>query len=382
MEIARYFTFLGFTAFGGPAAHVALMEEELVHRRHWLEPQHFLDLLATINFVPGPNSTELAIGLGRLRGGVRGLIVAGICFILPAVLIILPIGWVYVRFHHLSRFNGFMHGASAAVVAIVAVAAMRFAQSTIKDPLGAMIALLAAMGELLNHRLGLGWMDVAILGAAGVVGALRAGPSVRLRSMAMAPLAAIFGAAAGGVTMPVLMALIFLKIGATLFGSGYLLVTYLQDSFVDHHHWLTSQQVLDAVTVGQVTPGPLLTTATFIGFILGYDNFGGGLVGGVVCGVIATAAIFAPAFIIIGIFGGWLERLRMLPGARGALNAMNAAVVGLIGATCVALGRQALSGPWRLLSMILIGAALVILLRTRINATYVLVGAGLLGLLY
>ncbi len=358
------------------------MEEELVHRRHWLEPQHFLDLLAAINFVPGPNSTELAIGLGRLRGGVRGLIVAGICFILPAVLIILPIGWVYVRFHHLSRFNGFMHGASAAVVAIVAVAAMRFAQSTIKDPLGAMIALLAAMGELLNHRLGLGWMDVAILGAAGVVGALRAGPSVRLRSMAMAPLAAIFGAAAGGVTMPVLMALIFLKIGATLFGSGYLLVTYLQDSFVDHHHWLTSQQVLDAVTVGQVTPGPLLTTATFIGFILGYDNFGGGLVGGVVCGVIATAAIFAPAFIIIGIFGGWLERLRMLPGARGALDAMNAAVVGLIGATCVALGRQALSGPWRLLSMILIGAALVILLRTRINATYVLVGAGLLGLLY
>jgi chromate transporter len=386
-EIARYFTRLGFTAFGGPAAHIALMERQIVEERHWLDRTHFLDLIALINFIPGPNSTELAIALGRLRGGWRGLIIAGSCFILPAVLIILPIAWLYVNYGQLPHVAGILRGISAAIVAIMATAVIRLAKSALRDPFTGIVTILAGIGEFFVHRHRLPLGDLAILAAAALAGIFRSGGGVKstVRSIAVAPamsgLSAIIGAvsAAGTLAGPILMILLFLQIGATLFGSGYVLVTYLQSLFVDHHHWLTQRQMLDAVAVGQVTPGPLLTTATFVGFLLGHNQFGGGLLREVACAIAATAAIFAPSFLLVGLLGNHLEKLRASRSARGALDGMNAAVVGLIAMTCIFLGRQALLPPAMGICAAILLISLALLLATRINATWVILGAAIAG---
>jgi chromate transporter len=386
-EIAAYFIRLGFTAFGGPAAHIALMEEQLVQRRKWLDRTHFLDLIALINFLPGPNSTELAIALGRLRGGWRGLIIAGTCFIVPAVLIILPIAWLYVNYGHLPHVLGILRGISAAIVAIMATAVVRLARTVLRDPFTLLVTIAAAIGEFFVHRHRLPLGDLAILAAAALVGMFRAGNGLKpaIRSIAAAPaaggLSAIIAAAAsvGTLAGPIVMTLLFLQIGATLFGSGYVLVTYLQSLFVDHRHWLTQQQMLDAVAVGQITPGPLLTTATFVGFLLGHNQFGGGLAMEIACALAATAAIFAPSFLFVGLLGNRLEKLRSSAGARGALDGMNAAVVGLIGMTCLFLGQQALMPPTSgvCAAILLISAGL--LLMTRINSSWVILAAGVAG---
>jgi chromate transporter len=385
LEIAYCFLLLGFTAFGGPAAHVAMMEQELVHKRRWLDRQHFLDLIATINFIPGPNSTELAIALGRLRGGWRGLFVAGACFIVPAVMIIFPIAWLYVTYHQTTRAAGLLQGISAAVVAIVIVAGLRLAKTAASGGFGACIAILAAGGEWVSHQQRWALGDVCILALAALAGSVRASGMRRnatsIRAFFLSPLAAV-AAAVSGLSGPVLMTLLFLKIGATLFGSGYVLVTYLQTSFVDHRHWLTSQQMMDAVAVGQVTPGPLLTTATFVGFVLGHDRFGGGLAMEVGCALAATAAIFAPAFILIAGMGSWLDRIRHSPRARAALDAMNAAVVGLIGTTCFFLAQQALHSPEVWLRVGLIVACLGVMLRWNVNATWLIAACGGIGWLF
>jgi chromate transporter len=375
---------LGFTAFGGPAAHIAMMERELVHHRRWLDRQHFLDLIGAINFIPGPNSTELAIALGRLRGGGRGLVIAGACFILPAVLIILPIAWVYVDYNQRPQVAGLFRGIGAAVVAIVAVAAWRFARTAIRNRLAIIIALFAAGGQAFSHHYQWAMGDLAILALAAIAGMMRgaylskaATKNYTIVPYPIAILLAAFGSASG----PIVMAMLFLKIGITLFGSGYVLVTYLQTSFVDQRHWLTSRQLLDAVAVGQVTPGPLLTTATFVGFVLGHNQFGGGLMTEVGCALLATAAIFAPAFLLIALMGSWLERLRRNPQARAALDAMNAAVAGLIAATCVIMAQQALQPPhaWAIAAMMI---ACLVVTMSNINPTWVIAAAGLFGWIY
>ncbi|MGD0464012.1 MAG: chromate efflux transporter [Tepidisphaeraceae bacterium] len=384
-EIACCFLSLGFTAFGGPAAHVAMMEQELVHKRRWLDRQHFLDLIAAINFIPGPNSTELVIALGRLRGGWPGLLVAGVCFILPAVLIILPIAWLYVNHHQTTAAAGLLQGISAAVVAIIIVAGLRLAKTALRDGFGAGVATLAAAGEWFSHHQRWALGDVCILALAALAGWVRAsgmGPKpASTRAFFLAPVAAIM-TAIGSVSGPLLMTLLFLKIGATLFGSGYVLVTYLQTSFVDHRHWLTGQQLLDAVAVGQVTPGPLLTTATFVGFVLGHDQFGGGLAMEAGCALAATAAIFAPAFVLIAGMGSWLDRIRRSPRARAVLDAMNAAVVGLIASTCFFLVQQTLHSPELWLRAGLIVAALGVMLRWNVNATWLVAASGGIGWLF
>jgi chromate transporter len=377
-EIAGFFLWLGFTAFGGPAAHLALMEDQLVRRRKWLDRQHFLDLLSAISFIPGPNSTEMAIALGRLRGGLRGLLVAGFCFILPAVLIILPIAWIYVRFHEVHRFAGAMRGIGAAVVAIVAAAVWRFARTCIRDLPGLAIALAAMLAEYFSQRGGFGFGDVLILLCAACAGAMRAPRrSITAASIAAWPLGVVMGFVS--FSGPLLMALLFLKIGFTLFGSGYVLTSYLQTSFVNDRHWLTQQQVIDAIAVGQVTPGPLLTSATFVGFLLGYDRFGGGLGGGIFCAFLATMAIFAPAFVLIATLSSIIERLRKNPQARAALDGVNAAVVVMIAVACYWMGHESLREPYTIQSAILIAVCLFILLKTRSNPTWLIVGAGIIG---
>lgn len=318
-EVARLFARLGFIAFGGPAAHIALIEDEVVHRRRWLDRQHFLDLLSTINFIPGPNSTELVIHLGLLRAGAGGLIVAGACFILPAMLIILPIAWLYTTYGSLPQVQSLLVGVYAAMLAIVIAALWRFARAAILDLFTGVLLAVSILATLLAQRAGL-HPDLYVLGAAALLGAFwYARPRWPLLAIFPLPLGvmtsvALTGGFWGQLT---LMALQFLKIGATLFGSGYVLISYLQGSFVDHHAWLSRQQLFDAIAVGQVTPGPLLTTATFIGYLLGSTRFGGGLPGGILGGLIATFAIFLPSFIFISILGPFLPRLRRNPlGAR------------------------------------------------------------------
>jgi chromate transporter len=390
-EVARLFTKLGFTAFGGPAAHVALMEEETVHRRAWLDRQHFLDMMAAINFIPGPNSTQLAIHLGFLRAGYPGLIVAGVCFIVPAMLIIFPLAWLYVTYGRTPQVREALVGINACVVAIVAAALLRFVKTGIRDGFTLAVALVGiGIGFLAEPRVA-GWCDshfsavsavagwlsrgrveLLILGAAAVLGAMWYGkPRMPTVAPMWLPLAVM------DVSSPYFkMMVMFLKVGATLFGSGYVLVSYLQGGIVDQHGWMTQRQLLDAIAVGQVTPGPLLTTATFIGYFLGHVRFGGGIGGGIAGGLIATLAIFLPSFLLIAVLGPLLPKIRANGIARGALNGMNAAVVALIFVVCVRLGVAALFDGMTVGVAVLTLAAVLI---WNVNSTWLIVGSGLLG---
>jgi chromate transporter len=385
LEIAALFTRLGFTAFGGPAAHVAMMEDEVVTRRQWLDRQHFLDLVASVNFVPGPNSTELAIHIGYIRGGAAGLIVAGACFITPAVLIILPLAFFYVKSGSLPQFENAMKGINACVVAIVAAAAWRFAHASIRDGLTTIIAIVAAIIGFVGTRYPQVQPELLALALAALVGAIYyARPRLPRIPDSAAPLLLPLLAVSPTTWRDIgKMSLFFLKVGATLFGSGYVLVSYLQIGLVDQFHWLEERQLLDAISVGQVTPGPLLTTATFIGYVLGAQKFGGGVAGGVIGAIAATLAIFLPSFLFILVLGRLLPRIRQNRYARGALDAMNAAVVALIVVVCWRLGAAALApqGKPDLFAIVIAVASLLALLWKNINATWLIVAAGVLGLL-
>jgi chromate transporter len=377
-ELAGLFTRLGFTAFGGPAAHVALMEDEIVTRRKWLDRAHFLDLIAAVNFVPGPNSTELAIHIGQLRAGLPGLIVAGACFICPAMLIILVISWAYVRFGAIPQVIPALHSVTAAVVAIILYAICRFARTAIKDVFTLILFILVAVLHIVGTRQAIPQPELMLLFAAAIAGAfwyhaLRTRSAHRFLMLAL-PLNFWPDMAR--------MALVLLKIGATLFGSGYVLITYLQSDMVDRRGWLTQQQLADAIAVGQFTPGPLLTTSTFVGFLLGHSKFGGGLAGGIVGGIIATVAIFLPAFILVALLGHLLQKLRASTWARGALDGMNAAVVGLMILPLLRLGIPAIydtaAGTPDWLNLLILLASLIGLWR-KINATWLIIAAGLAG---
>jgi chromate transporter len=386
-EIARVFTRLGFTAFGGPMAHLALMEDELITRRQWCDRQTFLNFAAAVQFIPGPNSTELAIYLGYLRGGFLGLVLAGACFITPAVLIILPIAWAYVHYGTLPILTRVLHTVAATTM-IATIAAWRLGRDTLRGPRPWAIALLslAVYFGLLALPAGSPLRGVqpeivalAVAAAAGVLFELR--PT---KTLAVAPLGL---AAVVREIIPIdgrwiEMLWLFFKTGITLFGSGYVLVSFLQRGLVDQHRWLTPQQLTDAVAVGQFTPGPLLTTATFAGYLLGDQTFGGGTVGGVLGAVLATLAIFLPSFLLVALLAPLLGRLQRSRMARAALDAMNAAVVALITVTAVRLGGEMLgraSGGVDWLNGVVFITALVLLQRLNLNATWVVlvsVGVG------
>jgi chromate transporter len=398
-EVAKLFLKLGFTAFGGPAAHVALIEEEVVTRRGWIDRQHFLDIVSAVNFVPGPNSTELAIHLGQVRAGFAGLVVAGVCFITPAMLIILPLAWVYVRYGSIPAVGDALVGIKACMVAIVVVALVRFAKTGIRDAFTGTVAVLAIAASVLLHHYDVPQQELIVLAAAAVAGLLWYGrgrtiemstettssasetarPSARAMPLLLAP-AAVGATGFGGQLLA--MALFFLKVGATLFGSGYVLASFLHGGLVDQHKWLTEQELLDAIAVGQVTPGPLLTAATFIGYLLCARNFGGGTAGGILGGVVATVAIFLPSFVFIAVLGPLLPRLRASPRARGALDGMNAAVVALILIVSLWFARSVLWPPAgvSVLASAVFLVALAILLTTRVNPTWLILASAAVGL--
>jgi chromate transporter len=396
-EVARLFLKLGFTAFGGPAAHVALMEEEVVNRRGWMDRQHFLDMVSAVNFIPGPNSTELAIHIGWVRAGFAGLVVAGTCFIVPAVRIVLPLAWCYVTYGATPVMGEALVGVKACMVAIVAAAMWRFARTGIKDVFTAGVAIVALAGALLCKRFGVPQQELMVLGVAAVAGVVWYGRGVERdqgptrsasgaakrvsRSLPLMALPASVGVV--GFSGQVLqMALFFLKVGATLFGSGYVLASFLHSGLVEQHRWLSERELLDAIAVGQVTPGPLLTAATFIGYVVGVRRFGGGVGGGVLSGMVATVAIFLPSFVFVSVLGPVLPRLRRSAWARGALDGMNAAVVSLIAVVTVWFAGSVLWSAGRVdpLAAGVFAIALFLLLLTRINATWLILASGLVGI--
>ncbi|MGH2402188.1 MAG: chromate efflux transporter [Candidatus Limnocylindria bacterium] len=357
-ELIVVFGTLGFIGFGGPAAHIALMRREVVERRRWLTDAQMVDLVGITNLIPGPNSTEMAMHVGRQRAGGAGLVVAGLAFILPAASIVLALAWAYVSYGSTPTGEALLYGVTPVIIAIVAAALVVFARTALGGPLriavAAGVAILWVLGvnELMLLAAGALVMAVARTGirhpwvAAGVVLPAAAAVSVNLLTLA-------------GV---------FLKAGALLFGSGYVLLAFLRGDLVERLGWLTDAQLLDAVAIGQVTPGPLFTTATFVGYVLA----------GIPGALVATTAIFLPAFVFVALIGPIADRLRSRPLTGALLDGLNAAALGLMAAVSVQLGLAALRDP------LTIGLALVagaLLLWGRVPSVLLVAGGGLIGLL-
>jgi len=356
-EIAVLFLRLGATAFGGPAAHIAMMEDEVVRRKQWLSREEFLDLLSAANLIPGPNSTELAIHVGYQRGGWRGLLVAGACFILPAALIVTIIAALYVRFAQLPRAEAVLYGIKPVIIAIVVHALWRLGRTALKTPLlagAAVLAVAALFGGV--HEL------AVLFGIGAGLALLRTKNPV---AMLAVPLAAAPAIPAFGL-LPLF--LFFAKVGAVLFGSGYVLIAFLRADLVERWHWLTEAQLLDAIAVGQITPGPLFTTATFIGYLLG------GLPGATV----ATAGIFLPAFVFVALSGPLVPRLRRSRVAGAFLDGVNAASIALMAVVTWQLGRAAIIDP-ATIALAVISA--IVLLRYPINSAWLVLAGAVSGLL-
>ena len=378
-EIARLFLKLGTIGFGGPAAHVALMEDEVVRRRAWLTRDAFMDYVGATNLIPGPNSTELAIEIGRDRAGWQGLVVAGAAFILPAAIIVTIVAWAYVRFGQLPGALALLSGIKPVVIAIVVQAVWRLTRTAVKTVWLGILAVAAAglviagVNELLILASAAGVAAVSELlrreggGAPASLGAALVPRTPGGRALT----AALGGTAVAGVA-PATVSLwplfgIFLKIGSVLFGSGYVLLAFLRADFVQRLGWLTERQLLDAVAVGQVTPGPVFTTATFIGYVLG----------GVPGAVVATIGIFLPAFVFVAISGPLVPRIRQSRVAGAALDAVNAASLALMAVVTWQLGRAALVNVWTVALALAAGALLA---TRRVNAAWVILGGALTGI--
>ena len=369
-EVAALFLKLGFIAFGGPAAHIALMRQEVVQRRHWLNEQAFLDLLGASNLIPGPTSTELAIYLGYSRAGRIGLVLAGLLFILPAMLLVLAFAWAYVQFGSTPQAGALLYGVKPVIVAIIVQAIYGLFRSAVKSwALGIVVLLTIGLYFAgLNPLVPLFGLAILVMLIENRARLSRFSPSSG-PLLAAVPLAqaAPTTAAAGGFSLGVLF-LTFLKIGATLYGSGYVLLAFLHDDFVNRLGWLTDQQLLDAIAVGQFTPGPVFTTATFIGY----------LVGGWAGAVVATVAVFLPSSVFVAVVYPLVPRLRASPWTAAFLDGANAAAVGLMAAVAWQLGTTSIvDGLTAGLGL----TAAVLLIRFRVNSAWLVLGGGLTGLL-
>lgn len=352
---------LGVTAFGGPAAHIAMLHHEVVRRRRWISDEEFAELIAVTNLIPGPNSTEMAIHVGRRVAGWPGFLVAGLSFIAPAALIVSVMAMLYVQHGRTPDFRAVMTGVVPVVIAVIAHATVALARSAIADRTGWMLAVAAAALSLAGAN------ELLLLVMAGLAAALSARVLHWMVLLAAAPAlgAQVAAPAAAAVSVPSLF-FFFLKIGSILFGSGYVLIAFLRADLVERWHWLTDQQLLDAVAVGQVTPGPLFTTATFIGYVLAGPE--GALV--------ATVGIFLPAFVFVALTGPLMPMLRRSPPARRFLYGVVAASLGLMASVAVALAGTSLRDP---LSIAITVASIGILLRWSVNSAWLVLGGALLG---
>ena len=374
VEVVTLALKLGLTAFGGPAAHVAMLRDEIVTRRRWMSDSYFLDLLAASNLIPGPNSTEMVIHAGYHRAGWRGLLAGGLFFILPAALITLAFAWVYERYGTTPQLESFLYGVKPVVIAVIVQAIWGLGRSIASQlPLLGVSLIALALSLLgLNELVVLIGFGVAVMvarvvterGVAGFLFFVEVPQGLLHRSPELAPALA----AAVEPYSPIRLFLELLKTGATLYGTGYVLLSFLQQDFVENLGWLTEQQLLDAVAVGQFTPGPVFTTATFVGYLVG--GWGGA--------ALATAGIFLTAFVLGGLTHSLVPKLRSSRWASGFLDGVSAAAVGMMAAVTVVLGRAALVDMF---TIVLAVIATLLLVRFKINSAWLIVVGGMLGVL-
>ena len=366
-ELALLFLRLGTTAFGGPAAHIAMMEEEVVRRRNWLTHEEFLDLLGATNLIPGPNSTEMAIHVGHRRAGWPGLLVAGASFILPAVVIVFALAWVYVRFRTLPQVDALFYGVKPVMIAVVVQALWGLGRTAVKSTLLAAAGIATVVALLLGaHELVLLFAAGTTLAAAQWVDDRHAMPPAPPLLVSGLPLAAVAAGTGAPFSLGVLF-LSFLKIGAVLFGSGYVLLAFLRAELVERLRWLSEAQLLDAVAIGQVTPGPVFTSATFIGYV----------VGGVPGGVVATVGIFLPAFVFVALSGPLVPRLRRSRTAGAFLDGVNVASLALMFVVTLQLARAAIVD---VPTVVLALTSAVLLLRYSLNSVWLVLAGSVAGI--
>lgn len=368
-ELAVVFLKLGTIAFGGPAAHIAMMDDEIVKQRQWMSRDRLLDLLGVTNLIPGPNSTELAIHIGYERAGWKGLVIAGTCFILPAMLIVWALAAVYVRFQTIPEVRWLLYGVKPVIIAIVLQALWKLGKAAIKDVPTAIAGAVVIAAFFFNVN----ELVLLLLAGLGVTlyRNLRRGSTTGVTALLPIPgilAQANVATAAVGTATWLQVFLVFLKIGSVLYGGGYVLLAFLQRDLVERTHWLTSQQLLDAVAIGQLTPGPLFTTATFIGYLLA-GNAGA---------IAGTVGIFLPAFVFVALVNPWVPKLRSSPWASGFLDGVNAASLGLMAVVTYTLARETLV-DWLTVVVALVSAMIVF--RFKVNSVWLVLAGAIVGFL-
>jgi chromate transporter len=366
LEVASSFLKLGLTAFGGPAAHIALFRQEFVARRKWIDDQQFLDLLGATNLIPGPNSTEMAMHLGYQRAGWVGLILGGAGFLLPAMLIVMALAWVYVRLGATPRVEWLLYGIKPVIIVIILQALWGLGRKAIKSWLTGLVGL----GVIVLYFYTLN--PVILLVGGGLVVML-----IENRSKLTGRRVPLFILPLAGLGIPDLVQaqfnlgtlfFTFLKIGSVLYGSGYVLLAFLRSDFVTHLGWLTDRQLLDAIAIGQFTPGPVFTTATFIGYLLG----------GITGALLATLGIFLPSFVFVALSNPYIPRLRQSPWTASLLDGVNVTSLGLMAAVTWQLGLASLVDPLTVIVAIVSG---VLLFRYKVNSTWLILGGAMTGLI-
>ena len=370
-ELALVFLKLGTIAFGGPAAHIALMEDEFVRKRHWITEEDFLDRLAAANLIPGPSSTEVAVFIGHSLRGWAGLMIAGCCFIIPAAVLVTLIAAAYVRFGAVPQAEGILHAIKPAVIAIIIQALWSLAKTASKTTTLALIALASAVLNLVGAS---PLAVVTFAGASsGAIWWIRKGwrnpVTLCWVGLSNALLPATHGAGAISGAAPFSferLFLSFLKIGSVVFGSGYVLLSFLRAEFVDHLHWLTEKQLIDSVAVGQFTPGPVFTTATFIGYLLG------GLPGA----ILATLGIFASGFVLVAASGPLIPKIRRSPMAGAILDGVVVGSLALMAVVAWQLGKASVT-DWLTVSILVV--SIIAIFRFRLNSAWLILGAAIVG---
>lgn len=362
-ELAKLFLKLGFTAFGGPAAHIAMMQQEVVEKRKWLSEQHFLDLIGATNLIPGPNSTEMAIHIGHERAGWKGLLVAGLCFIIPAVFITGIIAILYKQYGQLPKVQPFIYGIKPAIIAVILSAIYPLAKKSLKSTELVILGILVLTLSLLNIN------EIYLLFGAGFLFATYSKLQRRRTAKSILPftLLQIVSTSLGAVSNSKLF-WIFIKIGSILYGSGYVLFAFLDTELVSIG-LLTRQQLIDAIAVGQFTPGPVFSSVTFIGYQI--NGLSGAL--------IATIGIFIPSFLFVALLNPLVKRMRSSATFSAFLDAVNVASVAIIASICYLMGKETIT-DWRTILIALLSITLTFSFR-KINSAYIVIGSSLIGAL-
>lgn len=366
-EIATVFIKLGSIAFGGPAAHIAMMDDEVVEKRKWLSKEKFLDIIGATNLIPGPNSTEVVMYLGYDRGGWLGLLIAGSMFILPAMLIVLAFAFMYVRYGAIPEVSGILYGIKPVIIAIVLQALIRLGKSAIKSKATGIIGIVVILLSFF------GFHEILLLSLAGLIMMLISNASKfrKVRASSFLPIFLSVSSLVPQQTQQDGMSLAkvfltFLKIGSVLYGSGYVLLVFLETNFVERFHILTSKQILDAVAVGQFTPGPVFTTATFIGY----------LIQGIPGAILATIGIFLPSFLLVGLLNPIIPRLRDSKLLSSILDGVNVASWGLMAVVSFKLATSAVVD---IATAVLAVLSLFIVFKFKINSAWIVLFGGMVG---